>query len=216
MFIPTFLYVKRHSMTGKLYFGKTINPDPVKYPGSGKHWSPHVKKHGYEHIETLWYCLFTEKEELTKFALMFSEQAEIVKSDLWLNLKPENGIDGTLPGSTKSPETRRKMSEGMKGKIKSAEHRANLSKASIGKSLPKEVCAKMSASKTGKKLPQFSKEHREKLSVCAKNRNSEWHAKQSLAQRKIVSCPHCTKEGTIAIMKRWHFNHCKHKLESVV
>ncbi len=26
-----------------------------------------------------------------------------------------------------------------------------------------------------------------------------------------VSCPHCSMEGNIRIMKRWHFDRCKHK-----
>ena len=72
-FTPTYLYIKQHSITGKLYFGKTTSKDPVRYLGSGKHWLRHIKVHGKEHIETLWYCLFTEQEELTKFALLFSE-----------------------------------------------------------------------------------------------------------------------------------------------
>lgn len=93
-FQSTYLYIKQHTITGKLYFGKTVQKDPLKYKGGGKHWSAHVKKHGYEHIETLWYCLFHDKEECTKFALMFSEHQDIVKSKEWLNLKPENGIDG--------------------------------------------------------------------------------------------------------------------------
>jgi hypothetical protein len=81
-------------LTGKLYFGKTIKKDPITYNGSGQHWSPHVKKHGREYVETLWYCLFHDEEELTKFALMCSEMWNIVKSDEWLNIIPENGTYG--------------------------------------------------------------------------------------------------------------------------
>lgn len=32
-FKPTFLYLKQHSVTGKLYFGKTVSKDPSKYKG---------------------------------------------------------------------------------------------------------------------------------------------------------------------------------------
>ena len=97
-FVPTYLYVKHHSVTGKLYFGKTSKKDPTKYPGSGKHWKSHIKVHGKEHIETLWYCLFFDEESIKEFALMCSSLWNIVESDDWLNFKPENGIDGCILG----------------------------------------------------------------------------------------------------------------------
>ena len=38
LFSPTYLYIKQHSVTGKLYFGKTSKPYPYveNYLGSGK------------------------------------------------------------------------------------------------------------------------------------------------------------------------------------
>lgn len=103
-FKPTYLYIKQHSVTGKLYFGKTFR-DPEKYKGSGTHWLRHIKKHGKEHVVTLWYCLFYDKEELTKFAIQFSEQQNIVKSDDWLNLIEENGLSSTPIVRTKQVVT---------------------------------------------------------------------------------------------------------------
>lgn len=93
VFIPTYLYIKQHSVTGKLYFGKTIN-NPEKYLGSGTVWKRHYKKHGKEHIVTLWFELFPNKINLIDFALEFSKSLNIVESSSWLNLKPENGLDG--------------------------------------------------------------------------------------------------------------------------
>ena len=109
-FKPTYLYIKQHLLTKKLYFGKTTK-DPVKYLGSGKHWKRHIKEHGKEFIETLWYCLFLDQEELTKFALMFSELHNIVNNELWLNLKIEDGLMGgaTTNGRKLSLETRKKI-----------------------------------------------------------------------------------------------------------
>ena len=92
-FKPTYLYIKQHSITGKLYFGKTIK-DPEKYLGSGKHWLRHIKKHGKEHVVNLWYCLFLDGESIKEFALNFSIQENIVDSEQWLNLVNENGLDG--------------------------------------------------------------------------------------------------------------------------
>ena len=53
IYTPTYLYIKQHALTGKLYFGKTVQ-NPEVYKGSGTHWTNHIKKHGKEHIKTLW------------------------------------------------------------------------------------------------------------------------------------------------------------------
>lgn len=126
---PTYLYIKRHALTGKCYFGKTTKADPVSYLGSGLHWVRHVKKHGIEHVETLWYKLFTDVEECSRIALQFSKQQDIVNSDLWLNLRPENGKDGIIVGTKFSEETKQKMRKGPR----SAEVRAKISAGRKGK-----------------------------------------------------------------------------------
>jgi hypothetical protein len=90
MFLPTWLYVKRHSLTGLKYFGKTISADPYIYNGSGKVWMRHIGKHGKEHIDTVWVCKFDNKIEITEFALAFSEIFDIVNLPEWANISPEN------------------------------------------------------------------------------------------------------------------------------
>ena len=97
-FKPTYLYIKQHDTTGKFYFGKTqINPE--KYKGSGVHWQRHIQKHGIKHVKTLWYCLFTNKEDLVECALLCSKLWNIVDSKDWLNLMEENGLDGVNIGN---------------------------------------------------------------------------------------------------------------------
>jgi hypothetical protein len=105
-FKPTYLYIKQHTITGKLYFGKTIKRDPEKYPGSGSHWLNHIKKHGPKHVVTEWYCLFLEEKECTEFALNFSNQNNIVESTDWANQIPEDGLNRI--SSFSFPETREK------------------------------------------------------------------------------------------------------------
>ena len=90
---PTYLYIKQHKITKLKYFGKTTKSDPVSYKGSGIHWKRHIMKHG-EHVETLWYKLFTNEKELIDYALNFSKENDIVNSKEWANLKEENGLDG--------------------------------------------------------------------------------------------------------------------------
>lgn len=93
-FTPKYLYIKQHIITGLLYFGVTTNPNPIKYTGSGIYWLRHIKKHGTEHVVTLWHERFTDKDELVQFALNFSKSMDIVRSKSWANLKEENGVDG--------------------------------------------------------------------------------------------------------------------------
>jgi hypothetical protein len=93
-FLPTWLYIKRHRITGLKYFGKTVSVDPYTYCGSGKVWLRHINKYGKEYIDTIWICKFDNKNELIDFALAFSEIFNIVNSTEWANISPENGIDG--------------------------------------------------------------------------------------------------------------------------
>lgn len=91
---PTWLYIKRHTKTGLLYFGKTCLKDPVKYLGSGTYWKKHLKVHGSEFVETIWLELFEDKESLTEFAIFFSEFNDIVNSEKWANFIMEDGLGG--------------------------------------------------------------------------------------------------------------------------
>jgi len=106
-FKPTYLMIKQHSITGLLYLCKTTrnHTKMLSYKGSGHYWKRHLVVHGKEHVETPWYELFTEKDELVKFALMLSEQMNIVNAKnlagkkIWANEKHENGLDGGSDGS---------------------------------------------------------------------------------------------------------------------
>lgn len=147
-FKPTYLYIKCHSITGKLYFGKTECDNVLQYLGSGKTWTRHIHKHGKEHVITLWYCLFYDKESIQEFALNFSAQENIVESKLWANLRFETGIDGgdtftnlsdkdkirfkhlsgnAQRGIPRTQEIKRKISYAHKGKPKSEMHKLNMS-----------------------------------------------------------------------------------------
>lgn len=139
-FKPTYLYIKQHSVTKKCYFGKTTRKNPIKYLGSGKYWKRHLKIHGKEFVETLWFKLFTDQSECTRIALLFSEQQDIVKSELWLNIIPENGIDGApignkyTSGFKHTPETcaKRIGNKNSLGYKQTLEHRARQSASRMG------------------------------------------------------------------------------------
>jgi hypothetical protein len=188
---PTVLYIKQHSITGLKYFGKTTR-DPLKYNGSGKHWIRHIKKHGRKYIITTHLIgPFTDAADISEFALFFSEEFDIVDSDLWANMKPENGLDGgsTNEGTPHSTESKQKISDANIGIPKSDEHKQKISEAKTGKASP------LKGIPSGKKGIPKSDE-----------------TKQNMRKpQKLVECPHCGKIGGNT-MKRYHFDNCKKKI----
>lgn len=99
-FIPVRLYIKRHKVTGLLYFGKTKYENIEKYKGSGVIWKDHIKKYGKD-IETIWVSeWFYSPYDVEEFATLFSELHDIVNSrdmngkKIWANLQVEDGLDG--------------------------------------------------------------------------------------------------------------------------
>lgn len=207
---PVYLYIKRHNVTGLMYFGKTIKPNPDKYTGSGKYWLKHLKKHGKD-ISTIFFEKFDNKEDLIEFAEFFSEEFDIINSDKWANLVAESGLDGWT------------KTIGMTGKRHSVETRLKMSAAQSGENNP-------SFGKKGINSPSFGRIHtpEERLKMCrpvsennpnyGSKRSDEVKLKMSIAMKgkkkinfKQIECPHCGKIGKMAIIKRWHFNRCKSK-----
>lgn len=102
--------IKRHSITGLLYFCKTCkNIEPKKYLGSGIYWKNHLRIHG-KHVETVWLKLFDNRDDLIEFSTFFSEFHNIVYAKdtngnkIWANLEIENGISGMPLGTDRGEE----------------------------------------------------------------------------------------------------------------
>jgi hypothetical protein len=92
-----YLYLKTHNKTGMKYLGRTISKDPYKYKGSGKYWTNHIKKHGYDVTTEI---LFESDDEnaIEEIALYYSDKFNIVESKEFANLIIENGLDGGTHG----------------------------------------------------------------------------------------------------------------------
>lgn len=156
----TTLYIKTHNKTGLKYFGKTIKDDAHKYKGSGLYWLRHIKKHGYD-VSTEILLQSNDIYHLSKIALQFSEDNNIVLSENWANLREEDGIGagGKLSNNTKnkirdsklgskhSKETILKMKEIHKTKNLSETERINKSKSAKNRKHSKETKDKMSKSR---------------------------------------------------------------------
>jgi hypothetical protein len=154
-FIPTWLFIKQQNKTKLKYFGKTTR-NPKWYHGSGKYWKRHLRVHGgRDNIDTLWCKLFTSKDKLTRFAILFSKLNKIVESKEWANLKIENGLDGGF--GILSPESREKQRQSLIGrkidpiiveriaaKLRGKKHHKNfgqnVSKGKIGRPRKKLEC----------------------------------------------------------------------------
>lgn len=105
-------------------------------------------------------------------------------------------ISDSLKGKTKSPETRQRLSEactgrvsGMKGKRHTAEARKRMSEAHQGKKLSDEQKLKLSESRKGDKHPLYGKprtqEVRDKISETKRKRGQAKHHKSSPYQLKL-------------------------------
>lgn len=102
--MSTKLYIKIHNKTGLMYFGKTIKNDVHSYSGSGTRWLNHLNKHGFNYTTIVIADLDNNDNFLIDFALGFSAANNIVESDLWANLKVENGSDGGFDHWNSLPE----------------------------------------------------------------------------------------------------------------
>lgn len=192
----TYLYIKQHSVTGLKYFGKTTK-DPYKYNGSGSHWLRHIKKHGKEHVKTLSvFGPYTDKEYLIKQALAMSDWLNIVESNEWANLTPENGIDGLVA----TDDIRQRISSAKKGSIPWNKG----IKGMPGHLHTEETKAKISAAKKGiygsNGKVGFKLAEETKIKISNSNKNL-----------KKFECEHCKKLFIKSHLIRWHNNNCKEK-----
>jgi len=184
-----YLYVKQHCVTGMKYFGKTENPNPFKYGGSGKYWLRHIKKHG-KHIKTTEVWGFDDIELCVEFALKFSRDNNIVLSDEWANLIEENGING---GDTRKPDEKRiPWNHGKKN----CYHQTSSSNQKRSEAL-KSHWANNKHNRLGKEPWNKGIPNPEASKRLEKTREN-WQ------------CPHCGKQGSGTANKhRWHFDKCK-------
>ena len=234
IYIPTILLIKRHNKTGKKYFHKTTRLNLIEtYTGSGKLWEKHLKKHGND-WSNIWISeVFYNKDDLVEFAEFVSEELDIVKSDEWANLIPENGLDGGSRTEYYTEDIRKKMSESKKeflknnpnphiGLKRSEETKRRIGEKSIGRQstlgwIPsEETRRKISESNKGKKL---SLETRNRMSESKKGSTLSEETKNKLREinkgKKMLYdervCPHCNRIGKGPNMTRYHFDNCKRK-----
>lgn len=174
-----YLYLKIHNQTGLKYFGKTIRDDFDVYQGSGRYWSNHIRKHGYD-VTTYLMASFHDDdlEGAQEYGLWFSEEFDIANCSDFANLREE-----AIDGGRMSEESKRRISKGQLGKVLSDETKLKISRSQKGKVVSDETRAKLSAirhseetklkisrslkgRKTGGKPPSFKgKKHSEETKL---------------------------------------------------
>ena len=224
---PTYLYIKQHSITKKKYFGKTTNVNPYEYNGSGKYWTDHIKKHGKEHIETLWVSYLYYDTSIVDVALQFSFENNIVESKEWANQKPENGLDGGDTVSNKIWITN--------GVIDKYNNTGDVIPYGWVRGRTNCVFNDNMVQSELSKRPRLKKSIEEKHQIAmkgvetrrikgvrtgylcgelnpSKNPSNRIKASIRAINRPIIICPHCDKEGQQSPgMYKWHFENCKQR-----
>lgn len=116
---PIYLLLKQHNVTKKYYLCKKTTSNILelfKYKGSGVYWNSHLSVHGCD-ISTVILEVAKTNEELKEKAKFYNKVWNIGRStDLFLNLKPEDGdggscYDATFYETQEGIEFRKKMSK---------------------------------------------------------------------------------------------------------
>lgn len=214
IFKPTYLYVKTHKITGLKYFGKTVSDNYYEYKGSGMLWMKHLEKHGFE-IDTEIVGYFTDKDECEKFAIKFSRDNDIVKSQEWANLMIENGLCGGDIMSGKSDLEKsviiekRKITHSKKSKEELEESRLKNSN-SIKKFIKenpevrKQNCEKIVSARKTNGLPWHSEVTKIKIGKNSKSNTPEVKAKIAKALLGKKNPEHSKRMSAKAGLDRHH------------
>ena len=236
-----YIYKTTNDLSGRYYYGLHSTDDLEDgYLGSGTYLRRAIRKHGEENFtkEIIEFC--KSRNELALAESKVVTLKEVAKKECMnLYVGGALGFRGTHSEETKlkmrnfnlgkvlNKEHRKKISESLKNHIVTKETRSKISK--INSNPSKEQRRKMSEGQINRfkthsvwnkgKTNVYSDEILKKMSESAKNKlpvSVETRMKMSIAKKGIpkekVKCPHCNKEGGLAIMKRWHFEKCKTKI----
>lgn len=209
-----YLYLKTHKNTGLKYLGMTIK-DPFKYRGSGIYWVKHIKKYG-NNVDTEILSICNTNAEIKELGSYYSELWDIVNSPQFANLVPESGND----------------SSGMLNKFHSKESKEKTRQSLLGHKVSDETKYKIRTTRENNHIEpwnkgkyqeytMFDEEYKKELSIKYTGENNPFYGKQHTddfkntqreTQKLQIKCPYCDKMGAMRIMKRWHFDNCKHKI----
>lgn len=202
---------------------KTSHPNGCYY--IGRHSTKNLRD-GYRGSGK-WIKSIKNKSELITEIIEYSDNPENLRQieqkyidDHFGNPGCMNFLKSSLgfnQGYKPTDEAKRKMSISQTGKKRTPEHIKNLSLSNTGKKRTEQAIKNMSESQ---KIIQNKKDVRLKISLAQKGKtrkpldesHKEKIGKALLGKKqKIEKCNHCQKEGGLNMMRRYHFDNCKHK-----
>jgi hypothetical protein len=233
------LMIKTHLDSGLKYLCYTTTCGVIydNYKGSGVLWKKHLKKYG-DNIKTELIFETTDKDEFKKVATEKSIEYNIVNSDVWANLKIEEGDGGdtvsnkfwiTDGNTDKYINKDLPLPDGWKrGRSNCVFNDSNKQKEFNKRvDLEKRVASMKAAWDSGKfdkrdhtkcglsglSNPACRPEVRKKISEAALLQSSERseRMKRMMSSLPECECPYCKKIGKGHNMNRWHFENCKYK-----
>jgi hypothetical protein len=142
-----YVYIHRKQSNGEVFYvGKGKDKRAWLKSGRTKYWYSVVNKHGLV-VEIVlsglqeWYAFELETDLITLYGRKDLGEGRLINM--------ADGGEGAS-GTTRSAETRARMSKAKKGAVFSEEHRNNLSDAHVGKVLSESTRSKMSVYRKGR------------------------------------------------------------------
>lgn len=99
------------------------------------------------------------------------------------------------------------------GKKRTEESKLKMSTSAQNRKYTEEGRTKRSKRFSGDGNNMYGKTHSEETRNKISNKLKGKQAHNKNQKDQIVKCPHCEKLGGNSVMKRWHFDNCKHKGE---
>ena len=138
------LYKITNLKNNKIYIGVHTGTDNDSYMGSNEHLARSIKRYGIQNFKKETLKVFQTKTEA------YTAEAEIVNAEFVARIDTYNKRTGGVGGFRESAETKRKISEALKGKKYkpcSDEACRNMSEAHKGKKASAETKRKMAESR---------------------------------------------------------------------
>ena len=210
--IMPYVYQTENLINNKKYIGFSSKTPEMSllYYGSGYLLNTAIKKYGKENFIKTIIKEFNTIDEARKYEEYLIERCDAINNINYYNLT-KGGYGGFSENAIikqRSAETRKKISESLKGRVVSNQTRKILSDKLKGTKpwntgIPRSESTKQKLSAILKNKP-LTQQHKENISKAQQGR-----------EYKISICPYCNKSGGVNVMQRWHFDNCKFKFSHI-
>lgn len=193
------VYLHKNKTNGKIYIGQTIHNDNpelrwgkngIGYSNNNHFWSS-IQKYGWDNFEHIILAKDLSKEEADELEIYYIQKFKTQNNKFGYNIA-SGGHNGSFPHTS---ESKKKISDSLKGKTLSKETKQKISESLNEYYLKNEAWNKgiLHSDQTKKKISdslkgrQFSEEHRKKLSEANHRRDMHFSEERNrkISQSKI-------------------------------